>query len=150
MAEGDTTNRLGDEEEGKREPATLFIVKQKNTNMYVPVTGSRVGANIAATAKKLTLRPELNAEKKEEEAETKRGKTKTEEELKVEHRLKSRARYHIHAHELRDLFKLQYKPCGVDKDAPEFFLGREIDCSHYDKTHIYHEKWYRGEYCKLE
>jgi hypothetical protein len=135
---------------GEKEPAALFIVKQKNTNMYVPVTGSRVGANITATAKKLALIPELNVEKKEDEAGTKKEKTKTEEELKAEHRLKSRARYHIHAHELRDLFASQCKPCGVDKDAVEFFLGHEVDRLHYDKTSIYHEEWYRGEYCKLE
>jgi hypothetical protein len=140
-------------EKGEKEPKPLFIVKQKNTNKYVPVTGSRVGANITATAKKLGLIPELNTGEEENKIKkmmSEEEETSTKEELKAEHRLRLRARYHIHGHELRDLFDSQCAPCGVHECAAQFFLGHEIDRLHYNKSPIYHEDWYRGEYRKLE
>jgi len=142
---------------GQKPPTALFVVKQKNADRYVPVTGSRVGANITATAKRLGLisGPVLEPDTDEEEERTGKTRTrtkekKTEEELKAEHRLRLRARYHIHAHELRDLFRSQHKACGMDKDAVEFFLGHEVDRLKYDKTHIYHPEWFQKEYSKME
>ena len=59
-------------------------------------------------------------------------------------------RYHIHAHEFRDLFKSLCTLSGVSPIASEFFLGHTIDKLGYDKSSRYDEDWFRREYMKVE
>jgi len=58
-------------------------------------------------------------------------------------------RYHVHAHEFRDLFKSLCTLSGVDPIASEFFLGHEIDKLGYDKSPKYDKEWFRNEYRKV-
>jgi hypothetical protein len=59
-------------------------------------------------------------------------------------------RYHIHAHEFRDLFKSLCTLNGVNPVASEFFLGHRIDKLGYDKSPEYDIDWFKREYLKVE
>jgi hypothetical protein len=59
-------------------------------------------------------------------------------------------RYHIHAHEFRDLFKSLCTLNGVSGVASEFFLGHKLDKTGYDKSPEYDVEWFRREYSKVE
>jgi len=59
-------------------------------------------------------------------------------------------RYHIHAHELRDLFKSLCTLNGVNQVASELFLGHTVDKLGYDKSPQYDEEWFKNEYRKVE
>ena len=99
----------------------LFVTYNKNRKMRVPVTGRLVSNMIRKTARKTGLI----------------GKNEL-------------GRYHIHAHEFRDLFKSMCTLTGVNRVASEFFLGHSIDKLGYDKSPQYDEEWFRKEYSKVE
>ena len=99
----------------------LFLVYNKNLKRYVPLTGRTLSDMVRQIAKKIGLiKPD---------------------QLK---------RYHVHAHEFRDLFKSLCTLCGVSSVASEFFLGHGIDKLGYDKSPQYDEAWFRREYVKVE
>ena len=99
----------------------LFVVFNKNLRGYVPLSGRVLSDNVRETAKKIGL--------------VKAGKLK---------------RYHVHAHEFRDLFKSLCTLSGVNPLASEFFLGHTIDKLGYDKSPQYDENWFKREYMKIE
>jgi hypothetical protein len=103
------------------EKDALFVVFNKNLKEYVPLSGRVLSDNVRETAKKI-------------------GLVKTD-------KLK---RYHVHAHEFRDLFKSLCTLNGVNPLASEFFLGHTIDKLGYDKSPQYDESWFRREYMKIE
>jgi hypothetical protein len=57
-------------------------------------------------------------------------------------------RYHVHGHELRDLFRTLCDLHGVKHVAAEFQMGHSI--SSYRKAHLYDVGFYRREYQKVE
>ena len=57
-------------------------------------------------------------------------------------------RYHVHGHELRDLFRTLCDLHGVRHVAAEFLMGHSI--SSYRKAHLYDVGFYRREYQKVE
>ena len=99
----------------------LFVVLNKNRNVWVPLKGSHIGNMITRIGKKAGL-------------------------IKPN----SLNRYHIHAHEFRDLFKSLCTLNGVNSIASEFFLGHSIDKLGYDKSPQYDEKWFKSQYEKVE
>jgi hypothetical protein len=103
------------------ESDALFLVYNKNLKRHVPLSGRILSDKVRQTAKKIGL-------------------------MKPD-RLK---RYHVHAHEFRDLFKSLCTLSGVSPVASEFFLGHGIDKLGYDKSPQYDEAWFRREYLKVE
>jgi site-specific recombinase XerC len=99
----------------------LFLTFNKNTKEWVPIRPPQIGSAITKSAKRAGLIKE--------------------DELK---------RYHVHAHELRDLFKSLCTLNGVNQIASEFFLGHVIDKLGYDKSPEYDREWFRNEYRKVE
>ena len=57
-------------------------------------------------------------------------------------------RYHVHGHELRDLYRTLCDLHGVKHVAAEFQMGHSI--SSYRKAHLYDVGYYRREYQKVE
>jgi hypothetical protein len=104
-----------------RENDALFLVYNKNRRRYVPLSGRTLSDKVRQIAKKIGL-------------------------IKP-NQLK---RYHVHAHEFRDLFKSLCTLNGVNPLASEFFLGHGIDKLGYDKSPQYDESWFRREYLKIE
>jgi len=99
----------------------LFLTFNKNTGEWVPVTSPRIGSAITKAAKRTGLIKENGL-----------------------------GRYHIHAHEVRDLFKSLCTLSGVNQVASELFLGHVVDKLGYDKSPQYDEEWFRNEYRKVE
>jgi hypothetical protein len=99
----------------------LFVSFNKNTRKWVPINASLIGNAITRAAKKTGLIKENGL-----------------------------GRYHIHAHELRDLFKSLCTLNGVNHVASELFLGHTVDRLGYDKSPQYDEEWFRNEYRKVE
>lgn len=99
----------------------LFVVFNKNRKLWVPVRGPLIGNMITKTAKKMGLIKPNGLN-----------------------------RYHVHAHEFRDLFKSLCTLNGVNSVASEFFLGHNIDKLGYDKSPEYDVEWFRREYSKVE
>jgi len=99
----------------------LFVTFNKNTGKWVPVTSPRIGSAITKAAKRTGLIKENGL-----------------------------GRYHIHAHEVRDLFKSLCTLSGVNHVASELFLGHVVDRLGYDKSPQYDEEWFRNEYRKVE
>jgi len=102
-------------------PRYLFITFNKRKSKYVPLTGRQLAEFITKLAKKLGLIQDTGL-----------------------------GRYHIHAHEFRDLFKSLCTLSGINPVASEFFLGHKIDKLGYDKSPEYDEEWFRREYMKVE
>jgi len=99
----------------------LFVTFNKKTRKWVPVTSPSIGNAITKAAKKTGLIRENGL-----------------------------GRYHIHAHEVRDLFKSLCTLSGVNQVASELFLGHTVDKLGYDKSPQYDEEWFRNEYRKVE
>lgn len=99
----------------------LFVAYNKNEGRWVPVTGELVSNMIRKVARRTGI--------------IKRN---------------TLGRYHIHAHEFRDLFKSMCTLTGVQRVASEFFLGHDVDKLGYDKSPQYDEGWFRNEYRKIE
>jgi len=99
----------------------LFLTFNKNSGKWVPVTSPRIGNAITKAAKRTGLIKENGL-----------------------------GRYHIHAHEVRDLFKSLCTLSGVNQVASELFLGHVVDKLDYDKSPQYDEEWFRNEYRKVE
>jgi hypothetical protein len=99
----------------------LFVTFNKNTKTWVPINANLIGNAITKTAKRTGL--------------VKGDRV---------------GRYHVHAHELRDLFKSLCTLSGVNQVASEFFLGHTVDKLGYDKSPEYDEEWFRNEYRKVE
>lgn len=99
----------------------LLLTFNKNTGKWVPVTSPRIGSAITKAAKRTGLIKENGL-----------------------------GRYHIHAHEVRDLFKSLCTLSGVNQVASELFLGHVVDKLGYDKSPEYDEQWFRNEYRKVE
>jgi hypothetical protein len=99
----------------------LFVVYNKNTGSWVPVTERLVGNMITKVAKRTGLVKPSDLD-----------------------------RYHVHAHEFRDVFKSLCTLNGVNPIASEFFLGHSIDKLGYDKSPEYDVEWFRREYRKVE
>ncbi|MCJ7505544.1 hypothetical protein MUP05_03610 [Candidatus Bathyarchaeota archaeon] len=102
-------------------PKHLFLTFNKNTRKWVPITSPRIGSAITKAAKRTGLIKENGL-----------------------------GRYHIHAHEVRDLFKSLCTLSGVNHVASELFLGHTLDKLGYDKSPEYDEEWFRNEYRKVE
>lgn len=102
------------------EPA-LFVVYNKNRRRWVPLRGRLIGNMITKIGKRTGL---IQANELQ--------------------------RYHIHAHEFRDLFKSLCTLNGVNPVASEFFLGHRIDKLGYDKSPGYDVAWFQREYQKVE
>jgi hypothetical protein len=98
----------------------LFVVLNKNLNEWVPLKGRNIGHTITKLAKKIGL---IQAN--------------------------TLGRYHVHAHEFRDLFKSLCTLNGLVPVASEFFLGHRIDKAGYDKSPDYDVDWFRTEYLKV-
>lgn len=99
----------------------LFVVYNKNERSWVPLSGRLIGNMITKIAKRTGLVKPNGLD-----------------------------RYHIHAHEFRDLFKSLCTLNGVNTVASEFFLGHSIDKLGYDKSPEYDVEWFRREYRKVE
>lgn len=99
----------------------LFVVYNKNRREWVPLRGRLVGDMVTKVARRIGL------------IQTNEFK-----------------RYHVHAHEFRDLFKSLCTLNGVNPIASEFFLGHRIDKLGYDKSPEYNVEWFRREYRKVE
>lgn len=99
----------------------LFLTFNKNTRKWVPIASPRIGSAITKAAKRTGLIKENGLK-----------------------------RYHIHAHEVRDLFKSLCTLSGVNHVASELFLGHTLDKLGYDKSPEYDEEWFRNEYRKVE
>jgi hypothetical protein len=99
----------------------LFLTFNKNTRKWVPISAPLIGNAITETAKRIGL--------------IEKNKLR---------------RYHVHAHELRDLFKSICTLSGVNQVSSEFFLGHVVDKLGYDKSPEYDEEWFRNEYRKVE
>jgi hypothetical protein len=99
----------------------LFVVYNKNTKEWVPLRPTLIGSMLTKIAKRAGLIKPNGLN-----------------------------RYHIHAHEFRDLFKSLCTLNGVAPVASELFLGHSIDKLGYDKSPQYSEEWFRAEYRKVE
>jgi hypothetical protein len=99
----------------------LFVVFNKNRQTWVPLRGRLIGNMVTKVAKRTGLIKPNGLN-----------------------------RYHVHAHEFRDLFKSLCTLNGVNPIASEFFLGHRIDKQGYDKSPEYDEVWFRREYLKVE
>lgn len=99
----------------------LFLTFNKTTRTWVPVRAALIGNAITKAAKKTGLIEENGLD-----------------------------RYHIHAHEVRDLFKSLCTLNGVNHVASELFLGHTVDKLGYDKSPQYNEEWFKNEYRKVE
>jgi len=99
----------------------LFLSFNKTTRTWVPIRPALIGNAITKAAKKAGLIKENGL-----------------------------GRYHIHAHEVRDLFKSLCTLSGVNHVASELFLGHNVDKLGYDKSPQYDEEWFRNEYRKVE
>jgi len=99
----------------------LFLSFNKTTRTWVPIRPALIGNAITKAAKKAGLIAENGL-----------------------------GRYHIHAHEVRDLFKSLCTLSGVNQVASELFLGHAVDKLGYDKSPQYDEEWFRNEYRKVE
>ena len=99
----------------------LFLSFNKTTRTWVPIRPALIGNAITKAAKKAGLIKENGL-----------------------------GRYHIHAHEVRDLFKSLCTLSGVNQVASELFLGHVVDKLGYDKSPAYDEQWFRNEYRKVE
>lgn len=99
----------------------LFLTFNKTTRTWVPARSALIGNAITKAAKKTGLIEENGLD-----------------------------RYHIHAHEVRDLFKSLCTLSGVNHVASELFLGHTVDKLGYDKSPQYNEEWFRNEYRKVE
>jgi len=99
----------------------LFLSFNKTTRTWVPIRPALIGNAITKAAKKAGLIKENGL-----------------------------GRYHIHAHEVRDLFKSLCTLSGVGQVASELFLGHVVDKLGYDKSPEYDEEWFRNEYRKVE
>jgi len=121
---GEDGKRLVKEWRGMR-PETdvdaLFVVFNKNDGIWVPLNGRLIGNMVTKIAKRTGLIKPNGLN-----------------------------RYHIHAHEFRDLFKSLCTLNGVASVASEFFLGHSIDKLGYDKSPQYDEEWFKREYRKVE
>jgi hypothetical protein len=106
----------------KNDIGALFVVWNSNKQEWVPLRGPLIGKRITKLAKRAGLI----------------------------HKREGVKRYHIHAHEFRDLFKSLCTLSEVNKVASEFFLGHTIDPLGYDKSPRYDEAWFKSEYAKLE
>jgi integrase len=106
-------------------PNHLFLTFRKVDGKWVPVTPAQIGSNVTAVAKKAGLITNNGANS-------------------------SANRYHIHAHEFRDLFKSVCQLNGVKPVASEYFLGHSIDKLGYDKSPEYDLEFFRKEYRKVE
>jgi len=104
-----------------QEQEELFLTFNKNMGRWVPITSPLIGNAITKAAKRIGLIKENGLN-----------------------------RYHVHAHELRDLFKSLCTLSGVNQVASEFFLGHTVDKLGYDKSPEYDEEWFRNEYRKVE
>lgn len=103
----------------------LFLTYRKNDHRWVPVTSAQIGSTVTATARKAKLIEENDSSSPAN-------------------------RYHIHAHEFRDLFKSLCQLKGVKNVASELFLGHITDKSGYDKSPEYDVEFFRNEYRKVE
>lgn len=92
---------------------------------WVPVTSRLIGQQVTETSKRIGL---IQEPPKEERW--------------------SGVRYHVHAHEFRDLAKSLSSLHGVRNLASEYFLGHKP--SSYEKSAKYDEGWYRRQYQKIE
>jgi len=99
----------------------LFQVYNKNVGEFVPLSGRGLSDCVRETAKRIGL-------------------------IKPN----QLRRYHVHAHEFRDLFKSLCTLSGVNPLASEFFMGHDIDKLGYDKSPQYDESWFKREYLKIE
>jgi len=99
----------------------LFVSYHKQKKTWVPLNNVNVSAMITRVAKKIGLVKQNGLR-----------------------------RYHIHAHEFRDLFKSLCTLNGVSGVASEFFLGHKLDKMGYDKSPEYDVEWFRRQYCKVE
>jgi hypothetical protein len=100
-----------------------FLTFQKNDKKWVPV-GNQIGAMVTATARRAGLI----------------GKGTD----------GAASRFHVHAHEVRDLFKSICSIRGVREIASEWFLGHSIDRLGYDKSPWYSSDFFLREYKKVE
>jgi hypothetical protein len=100
-----------------------FLSFQKNDKKWVPV-GNQIGAMVTETARRAGLI----------------GKGTD----------GAASRYHIHAHEFRDLFKSMCSIRGVREIASEWFLGHDLDRLGYDKSPYYDVNLFLREYKKVE
>jgi hypothetical protein len=100
-----------------------FLTYQKNDKKWVPV-GDQIGATVTATARRAGLI----------------GKGTD----------GAASRFHIHAHEVRDLFKSICSIRGVREIASEWFMGHSIDRLGYDKSPWYSSDFFLREYKKVE
>jgi hypothetical protein len=105
----------------RTEVGALFAVFNKNKKTWVPLRGRLIGNMITKIAKRTGLIKPNGLN-----------------------------RYHIHAHEFRDLFKSLCTLNGVNAVASEFFLGHRIDKLGYDKSPAYDVEWFKREYRKVE
>jgi len=105
----------------KSDVDALFVAYHKQRRMWVPLDSVNVGAMVTRVAKKIGLIKPSEVD-----------------------------RYHIHAHEFRDLFKSLCALNGVSPVASEFFLGHRIEKMGYDKSPEYDVEWFRREYRKIE
>lgn len=99
----------------------LFVVYNKNREEWVPLRPSSIGNAVTRVAKRSGLIKPNGLN-----------------------------RYHVHAHEFRDLFKSLCTLNGVAPVASELFLGHSIDKLGYDKSPQYSEKWFKENYAKVE
>jgi hypothetical protein len=99
----------------------LFVVYNKNSKEWVPMRPATIGSMLTKVAKRSGLIKPNGLN-----------------------------RYHIHAHEFRDLFKSMCTLSGVAPVASELFLGHSIDKLGYDKSPRYSEDWFRSQYEKVE
>ncbi len=102
-------------------PKHLFLTFNKNTRSWVPIRAALIGNAITKASKKAGLIKENGL-----------------------------GRYHIHAHEVRDLFKSLCTLSGVNHVASELFLGHTVDKLGYDKSPQYDVEFFRNEYHKVE
>jgi len=91
---------------------TLFVTYNRVKRKYVPLNSRLVGEMLTQTAKRLRI-VEPNPTN----------------------------RYHIHLHELRDLFRSLCSLKGVSVVAAEWFMGHLIDKYNYDKSPEYDVLW---------
>jgi hypothetical protein len=109
----------------KSDSDTLFLTYRKNDRRWVPATSAQIGSAVTSTAKKAKLVADNGSSSPAN-------------------------RYHIHAHEFRDLFKSLCQLKGVKNVSSEFFLGHITDRSGYDKSPEYDVEFFRNEYRKVE
>lgn len=61
----------------------------------------------------------------------------------------STRRYPFHAHEVRDTLVTLGRPCGVDREIVNFFIGHDIDAQKYDKSPWDDPEHFKEQYKKL-